>query len=69
MQNDVDLLFYISSLGISLNKGIPKNRSFWSLGHFWAFCQRKENKSVAHNQHFLEKMLFLNHILFGNLLA
>ena len=27
----------MSSLGIALNKGIPKNRSFWSLGHFRAF--------------------------------
>ena len=26
--------------GIALNKGIPKNRSFWSLGHFRAFAQR-----------------------------
>ena len=25
------------SLGIALNKDIPKNRSFWSLGHFRAF--------------------------------
>ena len=30
--------FSISSLGIALNKGVPKNRSFWSLGHFWAFA-------------------------------
>ena len=33
----VDLLFYISSLGIALNKGFFEKRSFGLLVFFWAF--------------------------------
>jgi hypothetical protein len=33
----VDLLFYISSLGIALNKGVLRDLSILSIVNFWAF--------------------------------
>ena len=41
------MLFYFSSLGIALNKGVPKNRSFWSLGHFRAFAGEKNQGVIG----------------------
>ena len=33
------ILFFVCIIvGIALNKGVAKNRSFWSLGHSWALA-------------------------------
>jgi hypothetical protein len=34
----VDLLFYFSSLGIALNKGVAKDLPFLPFAFFWAFA-------------------------------